>query len=67
MSSDYNGQKFLIRDLEKLERMCTDTNTLLHISRVAYLARGGFYHIPERRNYTREQLNCLTKQETGKK
>ena len=46
------NQKRLIKDLEMLEKMTVGcyhgTNCFLHISRIADLARGGFYHIKEK-------------------
>jgi len=50
MNVDYDGQKLLIKDLEMLERACqSDTQLFLHVSRITDLARGGFYHISDKR------------------
>jgi hypothetical protein len=45
--STHDNQKELIKSMEMLERMTIkgDTNTWLHVSRVADLARGGYFHM----------------------
>ncbi len=44
----HNNQKELIKDLEILEKLTIhDTNLFLHVSRVADLARGGYYHMKQ--------------------
>ncbi len=42
----HDNRKELIKDLEMLEKMTIkDTNLFLHVSRVADLARGNYYHM----------------------
>lgn len=42
----HDNQKELIKDLEMLEQMTiNNTDLFLHVSRVADLARGGYYHM----------------------
>ena len=42
----HDNRKELIKDLERLEHMVSsDTNLLIHVGRVADLARGGYYHM----------------------
>ena len=42
----HDNQKELVKDLERLEQMVSnDTNLLIHVGRVADLARGGYYHM----------------------
>ena len=53
----HDNQKELIKDLELLERMVTDTNLLIHISRVADLARGGYYHMKVKPAWLDQALN----------
>ena len=45
--SIHDNQRELIKSMEVLEAMTIkgDTNTWLHISRVADLARGGYFHM----------------------
>ena len=59
MTGRHNNQKQLIKDLEILEKMTTDTNIGIHISRVADLARGGYYHMKESKtlSYLDEAFN----------
>ena len=42
----HDNQKELIKDLERLEQLVSnDTTLLIHVGRVADLARGGYYHM----------------------
>jgi hypothetical protein len=53
----HDNQKELIKDLEILEKMVIrDTNLFIHVSRVADLARGGYYHMKQS-NYIDQYLN----------
>jgi hypothetical protein len=54
----HDNQKELIRDLELLEHMVTkDTNLLIHVGRVADLARSGYYHMKTSRRGLDQALN----------
>ena len=46
----HDNQRELIKSMEMLEAMTIkgDTNTWLHVSRVADLARGGYFHMREK-------------------
>ena len=49
----HDNQKELVKDLERLERMVSnDTNLLIHVGRVADLARGGYYHMESAKTNT---------------
>ena len=39
------NRKELVRDLARLEEMATDTNLLIHITRVREKAENGYYHL----------------------
>ena len=54
----HDNQKELIKDLEMLEKMTLhDTNLFIHVSRVADLARGGYYHMKVKPAWLDQALN----------
>ena len=56
----HDNQKELVKDLEMLEQLVLkDTNLFIHVSRVADLARGGYYHMKKAKtpSYLDQALN----------